>query len=149
MTKIISYIHFLGCIGWSIFGFYFLREELSIEGTLALFALFALFATTASGIYLFIVGRKKQPENIKNPDAILTTIISYINLLGCIGWSIFGFYFLEDNYRVIYKSEAFVLFTLFATTASGIYLFIVGRKKQPENIKNPDAILTTIISYKH
>jgi len=120
MTKIISYIHFLGCIGWSIFGFYFLEDSYPYIYKSEAFVLFTLFATTASGIYLFIVGRKKQPENIKKPDAILMTIISYINLLGCIGWSIFGFYFLREELSI---ERTLALFALFATTASGIYLF--------------------------
>jgi hypothetical protein len=122
MTKIISYIHLLGCIGWSIFGLYLTIETIEHKDATSAFALFALFATTASGVYLFIVGRKKQPENTKTTNAILTKIISYIHLLGCIGWSILGLC-IDVNI-----TTAFALFALFATTASGIYLFIIRRQ---------------------
>jgi len=64
-TKIISYINFLGCIGWSIFGLVLLlflliaaiEEELKYglitEEAFPFFLIFALFATTASGIILY------------------------------------------------------------------------------------------------
>jgi hypothetical protein len=128
LTKIISYIHLLGCIGWSIFGLIvFIMEHAykDYKDYEEMLAFFALFVTTASGIYLFIVGRKKQPENIKTPKAtLMTKIISYIHLLGCIGWSIFGvcLFFMAP------PTEAwqwFILVSLFVTTASGIYLSII------------------------
>jgi hypothetical protein len=124
MTKIISYIHLFGCIGWSIVGFVFLIGGL-INGEhidILLFFLFsAVYATTVSGIYLFIVGRKKQLENIKIPT-LKTKIISYIHLLGCIGWSILGFYGLMEGLR---PEQCLFVLAVFVTTSSGIYLFVI------------------------
>jgi magnesium-transporting ATPase (P-type) len=133
ITKIISCIHLLGCIGWSIFGLVVLIDTLKTTDygmdKIQIVLLFALFATTASGIYLFAIGRKKQMEIIKNPNAgLLTKIISYIHLLGCIGGSILGLVALIGGLSAGEHMNILVLFAfsaLFATTASGIYLFII------------------------
>jgi hypothetical protein len=120
MTKIISYIHLLACIGLSIFIF---CVVLMTDPELII-VFFAVLAITVSGIYLFIIGRKKQPEDIKTSN--LTKIISYFHLLGCIGWSIFLFWsFMEGKINLRDNVEIFVFSALFAPTVSGIYLFIV------------------------
>lgn len=80
MTKIISYIHLLACIGWSIFLFYILIT-VHPKDTGAILALSPLFAVTASGIYLFVVRRNKLLESIKNPNAILWTGVVIVTLM--------------------------------------------------------------------
>jgi len=117
MTKIISYIHFLGCIGWSIFILIGLIVEPPPprgEYILLLLVIPAALAITGSGIYLFIYGQNRL---------LLTKIVSYINFLGCIGWSICGFCALITG--GLRPEEYLVLLALFATTASGIHLFVI------------------------
>jgi hypothetical protein len=120
MTKIISYIHLLACIGLSIFMFYVV---LMTDPELIM-VFFAVLAITASGIYLFIIGRKRQLEDIKTSN--VTKIISYFHLLGCFSWSIFLFWsFMDGRISPRDNVEIFVFSALFAPTVSGIYLFIV------------------------
>jgi hypothetical protein len=74
-----------------------------------------------------------------------TKLISYINLLGCIYWSVFGLVTIEKvlKHRLHFKGSALVfpfLLALFATTISGMISFAAGRGKQPENIKTTNAI---------
>jgi uncharacterized membrane protein YqhA len=131
-TKVISYIHLLGCIGWSVFGFvdlvYLITEDAWMIDALVILLYCALFATTASGIYLFVVRRNKRLESIKNPNTIMTIVISYIHLLGCIGWSVFGFVGLIENFIWRMDAKEILAFcAIFATTASGIYLFVVRK----------------------
>jgi hypothetical protein len=126
MTKIISYIHLLGCIGWSICGLVLLTTEDSVGGKVL--ALFALFTTTASGC-LFVLGHNVQLgklESIKTHNALLMTkIISCIHLMGCIGWSVWGLLLLKEWLEYPDTAGGFIFFALFTTTASGVYLFIV------------------------
>jgi hypothetical protein len=137
MTKIISYIHLLGCVGWLIFPiFVFImmikdnelpRNKMEAFIFLAFFS--AVYATALSGIDLVVAGHKKQPENIKRPTVILITKI--IHILGCIGWSIFGLVVLIVGLSAGERINILVLFAffaLFATTASGISLY-EGRRQ--------------------
>lgn len=75
MRKALSWIHFLGCIGWTLFWLIMLAEKggnmLEAEG---LIASIALLLTTGTGIYLFMVGSNRQLsqlEKIKTDNKIL------------------------------------------------------------------------------
>jgi hypothetical protein len=121
MTKPISYINFLGCIGWSIFGLVtigdVLKHRLHFKGRALVFPfLVAVFATTISGIISYAAGRRKQPENIKTIDAI--SIIRTFHFFICIVWSILGLIDLLARRPV--DLLVLVYFALFATTISGI-----------------------------
>lgn len=142
------------CIGWlvcAIVGAYLIIKDLITTGEIyksdIIFdfcVLIALFASTASGIYSFIIRHKKQWNNIKLIHATLETkIIFYIHFLTCVGWLIVGLWFLKDELSYItssrkyytklglrpvdYKAymECILVFTaVFISTVSGIYLFL-------------------------
>lgn len=76
----------------------------------------------------------------------MTKIISHIHLFGCIGLSIFGLICLSETLSRKDYQETLAFSALFATTASGIYLFVTQRNKLLVSIRNPKAIL---ISYIH
>jgi hypothetical protein len=146
MNKIISYIHLLGCVGWSIFVLCsFMAKEIDPDST-GILLLTGIFATTASGVYLFIIRRKKQPENIKTSNTNI--IISLIHFLGCIGLSIFGLVLLIDGLSEGQHMDILVLFAFsacFATTASGIYLFlfryVIWRKDLAQLCKRKNLVI--------
>lgn len=63
MNNVVAYIHLILCIGWTILWLYFVPPTISPSRKLDLWEVLfsvALWLTTASGIYLFAVGRNSQ-----------------------------------------------------------------------------------------
>lgn len=60
----------------------------------------------------------------------MNVLLSYLNLLGCIGWSIFWFILALDKQEDMFGKNLVATFAILLTAGSGIYLFAVGRNSQ-------------------
>lgn len=61
----------------------------------------------------------------------MNTVLSYVNLLGCIGWTIFWFVLVLDKKEGMFQGVRLVAsIAILLTAGSGIYLFAVGRSSQ-------------------
>lgn len=61
----------------------------------------------------------------------MNTLLSYVHILGCIGWTIFGSVLALDKNERMFQGEALVAtIALLITTGTGIYLFAIGRNRQ-------------------
>ena len=84
MTKIISYIHLIGCILWTLFAIVIAIIEIEYlfdDGFILV--ILAGLATTCPGIYLFLIGRNRlytELETIKVENEILESRIKQITL---------------------------------------------------------------------
>jgi len=60
----------------------------------------------------------------------MNTFVSYLHLLGCVGWTVFLIVAIVNSPQQVLTGDALVAsIALLLTTASGIYLFAIGRTK--------------------
>ena len=70
MNMVLSYIHILGCIGWTVFWFVefvpMIFRPYNGFDAIAILASAALLLTTTTGIYLFTIGRNNPFTTFRN-----------------------------------------------------------------------------------